>query len=129
MRLEWVGTMGPRLVTETLARCGLALTGRLALSDAGLEARRVSRTTRSTEPAASGARRPPTSESSETRAQACWTAPARGVVVVTGRSNEAWSELLAVGPRDFRERLGPGGMDPPDGIVVDLTSSPREVVR
>jgi len=133
MRLEWVGTMGPRLVTETLARCGWALTGRLALNDAGLEApgggTNMTRRTRE-----GGSGRPgggPTSEKpgSETRAEACWTAPPRGVVVVTAQASEAWSELLAVDPTAFRERLGPGVTDPPDGIVVDLTSSPREVAR
>jgi signal transduction histidine kinase len=50
-------------------------------------------------------------------------------VVVTAQTSEAWSELLAVDPVAFRERLGPGVTDPPDGIVVDLTSSPREVSR
>ncbi len=123
MRLEWVGTMGPRLVTETLARCGLALTGWLALNEAGEGAfgRGAGMTT------TGGSRA--SSEGSETRVEACWTAPPRGVVVVTAQVGEPWSELLAVDPVTFRERLEPGVADPPEGIVVDLTSSPREVVR
>lgn len=112
MRLGWMGEAGSRLVTETLSRWGTALTDRLSplgtRSDDG-------------SPVA-------TAPLPETRPRACWTDPPDGVVVVTPRTDGDWGELLAVTPEMLRERLTSAGAEPPEGIIVDLTSgAPREV--
>lgn len=113
MRLGWMGEAGSRLVTEALSRWGIT-TERHGPWAATLVGPKPVRKVRP--------------KPSPTRAPDVRSSLPDDVVIVTLRAPEAWEPFSAIAPASLRERLASSAIASP-GIVVDMSSGPRQIAR